>query len=266
MSLVTVNFYSNCLKREVTFQAILPVDKPVIPGQAQPEINKKFKALYLLHGYAGNCNDWLNYTNIKELADHHNLAVFMPSGENSFYIDDEDKNEFFGEYIGNELVEFTRKMFPISTEREDTFIAGLSMGGFGAIRNGFKYHKQFSKIIALSSALIPYKIANQGPGFHDGVAGYPYFNRVFGDLTVLLGSDKDPEFLVSQLLESGDTVPELYMACGDDDFLLDVNVKFHQFLSSKGVKHIYEQSPGAHTWMFWREYIDKGLKWALEKQ
>lgn len=264
MSLVTVNFYSNCLKREVTFQAILPIDKPVIPGQVQEEVNKPLKSLYLLHGYAGNCNDWINYTNIKELADRNHLAVFMPSGENSFYIDDEEKGEYFGEYIGRELVEITRKMFTISHKHEDTFIGGLSMGGYGAIRNGLKYYKQFSKIIALSSALIPYKIANQEPGYHDGVAGYAYFNRVFGDLSVLLGSDRDPETLVFQLQEAGERFPDLYLACGDDDFLLDVNVRFHEFLSSRGIKHVYEQSSGAHTWEFWRKTIERGLNWALQ--
>lgn len=78
----------------------------------------------------------------------------MPSGENRFYLDDEKSGELYGEFIGKELVEFTRKLFPLSDKREDTFIAGLSMGGYGAIRNGLKYAENFGCVIGLSAALV----------------------------------------------------------------------------------------------------------------
>lgn len=265
MSLVTVNYFSTSLGREVSFQALLPIDRPMLPGQVQQDLIMPLKSFYLLNGYSGSCNDWISFTNIRELADQNQIAVFMPSGENSFYCDDEAKGELFGEYIGNELVEFTRKMFPISSARKDTFIGGLSMGGYGAIRNGLKYHEKFSKIIALSSALIFYKIANKGPDYHDGVAGYPYFNRVFGNLNEILGSDKDPEAIIRSLRDKGAAIPEIYMACGDDEFLLDVNIRFHQYLVDQGISHMYEQSEGAHTWDFWRRTISTALLWALKE-
>lgn len=263
MSLVTMHFYSNCLRREVSFNAIIPLDHPAQPGQAQAYSTEPLKALYLLNGYSGSCNDWLTYTNIRDLAQQHRLAVFMPSGENHFYVDDEHKGEMYGEYIGEELVAFTRAMFPISHKSEDTFIGGLSMGGYGAIRNGLKYSHNFSKIMAMSSALITYKITNAEPGYTDGIATYEYFTRVFGRLDALEGSDKDLEALIYDIQKNNKPLPEIYLCCGDDDFLLDVNVKFHRFLNSQEINHIYEQSAGVHDWVFWREYISKVIPWAI---
>jgi S-formylglutathione hydrolase FrmB len=96
---------------------------------------KPLKTLYLLHGYSGSHTDWLHFSRIRELADKHGIAVIMPAGENRFYLDNEDTDERMGEYIGKELVDFTREMFPLSKEREETFIGGLSMGGYGAIQS-----------------------------------------------------------------------------------------------------------------------------------
>lgn len=264
MATVQVNFFSKCLRREVTFNALLPLDSPVIPGQTEGENEvKPLKTLYLLHGYSGSHGDWLSFSKIRELSDKYKIAVIMPSGENHFYVDDEDMGALYGEFIGKELVEFTRTMLPLSANREDTFIGGLSMGGYGAIRNGLKYASQFGRIIALSSAILPYKIANAAPGFSDGVGDYKYFRRVFGNLEHLLGSDKDPEALVTRLKESGATLPQIYMACGTEDFLLDVNQRFRDFLVRENAPLTYVESDGAHTWDFWSEYIVHAIEWAM---
>ncbi|WP_019637284.1 alpha/beta hydrolase [Paenibacillus fonticola] len=264
MATLQVNFFSKCLRREVTFNALLPLDSPVIPGQTEEENEiKPLKTLYLLHGYSGSYGDWLSFSRIRELSDQHKIAVIMPSGENHFYVDDQDMGALYGEFIGKELVEFTRTLFPLSAEREDTFIGGLSMGGYGAIRNGLKYASQFGRIIALSSAILPYKIANAAPSFSDGVGDYKYFTRVFGNLEHLLGSDKDPEALVRRLKESGAPIPLIYMACGNEDFLLDVNQQFRDFLVREGAPLTYVESAGAHTWDFWSEYIVHAIEWAL---
>lgn len=129
MATIQVNFFSKCLRREVTFNALLPLDSPVIPGQTEEEHRiKPLKTLYLLHGYSGSHGDWLSYSRIRELSDKHKIAVIMPSGENHFYVDDEDLGALYGEFVGKELVEFTRTLLPLSTDREDTYIGGLSMG------------------------------------------------------------------------------------------------------------------------------------------
>ncbi len=256
MALLQVSYFSKCMRREVTFCALLPVnDLEESTGTVKP-----LKALYLLHGYKGSHTDWINSSPIRELSDQCNVAVFMPSGADRFYLDDEEKGEMWGEYTGNELVAFTRRMFPLSRDREDTWIGGLSMGGYGAIRNGLKYAERFGRIIALSSALIPYTIANIKPGYHNGIEGYDYYRNVFGDLDRLLGSDKDPEALILRLKETNSAIPHIYMSCGTEDFLLDVNRRFHHYMKQEQVEHTYYEGPGGHTWEFWIETVRDALE------
>ena len=118
--------------RMVPVNVILPVDKMEMPGMPQRK-NEPFKTLYLLHGLLGNHMDWGTTSRVQRFAEEHNLAVVMPAGENAFYIDHPETHNLYGEFIGKELVELTRKMFHLSAEREDTFIGGLSM----VCRNNF---------------------------------------------------------------------------------------------------------------------------------
>lgn len=259
MATMQMTFYSKSMHREVSFSALLPAERLEPPSPDR----KGLRSLYLLHGYAGSSTDWVYFSRIRELSDKYNIAVFMPSGENYFYLDDEDKDERHGEYIGHELVELTRNLFPLSRDREDTLIGGLSMGGFGAIRNGLKYAGNFGRIIGLSSALILHGIAGIGPDFHNGIAGYSYYRRVFGDLNSLLGSDKNPETLIKGLKASQADIPQIYMACGTEDFVLKENQRFHDFLVDEGVDHTYVERPGAHNWDFWNHYIAEALEWAV---
>ncbi|MHA7966544.1 alpha/beta hydrolase [Paenibacillus sp. CAU 1782] len=258
MALLQISFFSKCLKRETTFNALLPLDGP--PPEGEPPLG----ALYLLHGYSASYTDWLSHSRIRELSDRYRLAVFMPSGENHFYLDDVEREALYGEFVGRELVEFTRRMFPISHRREDTLIGGLSMGGYGALRNGLHYAETFGQIIALSSAILSYRVADIQPGTHNGIAGYSYYRAVFGELDSVRGSDKDPEALVRRLKASGSPVPEIYMACGTEDFLLDVNRELGQFLKDEGVRHTYRESPGSHTWEFWNDKIVDALEWSKQ--
>ncbi|MCT2536721.1 alpha/beta hydrolase-fold protein [Aquibacillus koreensis] len=263
MAMLQVNYHSKALQREVIFNALIPLDTMEIPGK--PTVNQRpMKALYLLHGYSGGVTDWISFSKIRELSDKFHVAVFMPAGENHFYIDDEDRRALYGEYVGNELVKYTRELFPLSHNKEDTFIGGFSMGGYGAIRNGLKYAGNFGRIIALSSAIITYNIQNASTDYDDGIADYKYLKSVFGDLTQLQGSGKDPEALLRNLKKTDTRIPEIYLACGTEDFLLDVNHKFRDFLKSEHVEHTYLESPGGHTWDFWNEYIEKGLMWAIK--
>lgn len=261
MAFLQINFYSKALKRLVNFNAVLPVDTVEIPGMMEAAPSGPMRSIYLLHGYSGGQHDWISGSKIQELALKHNIAVFMPTGDNSFYIDDTDMGALYGEFIGKELVEVTRKMFHLSDKREDTFIGGLSMGGYGAIRNGLKYADTFGRIIALSSALITYNIAGIPEDYKDPVADYKYYTRVFGDLNKLLGSDKDPEAIAHSLKESGRDIPKIYMACGTEDFLLKENRKYHNFLISENIEHTYEEGPGIHDWTFWNKYIEKAIEW-----
>lgn len=258
MAIIEVNFISQCLMRTVTFKAIIPADKFGLQTRGE---QKPFKTLYLLHGIFGNYTDWVNGTRIQAWAEANDLAVIMPSGENRFYLDDENSGELYGEFIGRELVEFTRKLFPLSRKREDTFIAGLSMGGYGAIRNGLKYAENFGCIAGLSSALVydTWKDSdNSAPIF---TFRRKYNEAIFGDYDKVAGSDKDPKALVRLLKKEGRAIPKMYMCCGTEDSLVGVNRKFRDYLLENGVDLTYEEGPGVHDWVFWDAYIKRILEW-----
>lgn len=259
MAIIEVNFISKCLMRTVTFNAIIPVDK--FGPQAENAEQKPLKTLYLLHGIFGNYTDWVNGTRIQAWAEANDLAVIMPSGENRFYLDDEKSGELYGEFIGKELVEFTRKLFPLSDKREDTFIAGLSMGGYGAIRNGLKYAENFGCVVGLSAALVhdTWKDAdNSAPIF---TFRRNYYEAIFGEYDKVKGSDKDPKALLLKLKEEGRPVPKMYLCCGTEDGLVTANRDFRDFLNENGVDLTYVEGPGKHDWVFWDTYIKKVLDW-----
>lgn len=259
MALIRVDFFSKSLMRTVTANVVLPTDK--VLGGAGEQKTGKYKTLYLLHGIFGNYTDWVTGTRIESWAKDKDLAVVMPCGENKFYVDNERSGDMYGRFIGEELVEFTRKTFPLSDKREDTFIGGLSMGGYGALRNGLKYHETFSRIVALSAGLIKEGILSSE--YSDGwsMNNRYYYESVFGDLSRFEGSDMDYEALVERLVSEGKDVPKIYLACGTEDFLYPQNLAYHRFLEEKGVEHSYVEGPGVHDWVFWDTYIKKALEW-----
>lgn len=260
MAFLQVNFISESLMRTVTVNVLLPVDKIMLP-EKQVQESAPYKTLYLLHGILGNYTDWLNGTNIQRWADEKNLAVVMPSGENMFYLDQEKVHALYGEFIGKELVNMTRKMFPLSNKREDTFIAGLSMGGYGALRNGLKYHETFGYIGALSSAVVVGELENYTDDSPLFMQTKSYVESIFGDLQKVKESDKNPEWLALKLKSEGAKLPKIYMACGIDDTLIHLNRKFYNKLKSAGIDIVLEEGPGNHEWDFWNTYIKKTLDW-----
>lgn len=259
MAHLTCNFFSKSLMRTVDITVILPTDKFVATDpHFKPQ--STFKTLYLLHGILGSTTDWIVGTRIAAWAAEKNLAVVMPSGENKFYVDQPDHMEYFGEFIGQELVDFTRRTFPLSTKREDTFIGGLSMGGYGALRNGLKYHETFGSIVALSSALILDDVYTSSYDNPNLIGNRHYYESVFGDITKLKGSDKDYYALIDGLKK--EDIPHIYMACGNDDHLLKKqNDAFHQHLLERDIPHEYQTGPGGHDWVFWDTFIHKALDW-----
>ena len=260
MALIQVDFFSASLMRTVTINAVIPVDKMTFTNEKREK--KPFKTLYLLHGIFGNYTDWITGTRIQSWAQDNNLAVIMPSGENKFYLDNEKTGEMYGKFIGEELVNITRDLFPLSTKKEDTFIGGLSMGGYGAIVNGLHYPETFGYICGLSSALIIDRVLQT----KDDSSPFPtdrrsYNESIFGDLDKLKGSDKDYYALIEKLKVANQTIPAFYLACGTEDSLLPENRAYHDFLVKQGVNVTYEEGPGGHDWKFWDEYIYKVLQW-----
>ena len=261
MAVFRIDFRSDTLRRIAPLTVVLPIEAPRIPGMEIPERTGPFKTIYLLHGYSGSQNDWITGTRIEYLARIFGVAVVMPAGENSFYLNDEIRGQYYEDFICEEIVDFTRKVFPLSTKREDTTIAGLSMGGYGAIRNGLKRSDVFGNICAFSSALITDRLPEMTPDMPDGLAPYSYYVHVFGDLSKAVGSDVDPKALAEKLVKDGAELPKIYMACGTEDFLVAPNRDFDQHLTKIGYEHTYEEGPGIHDWVFWDAYIEKAIKW-----
>lgn len=258
MALIQCNFFSKALMRTVPIQVVLPTDKFVGPQGIQPE--GPFKTLYLLHGIMGNYTDWVSGTRVQSWAQDRNLAVVMPSGDNSFYVDNPKSSANYGTFIGKELVDFTRRTFPLSRKREDTFIGGLSMGGFGSIVNGLQNPETFGAVCAFSSALI-LDSAPQNKEYTDNLfTNRGYYESIFGDLTKVRGSFFDYDALAEKVAPLAEK-PKFYMACGTEDELIGVNRQFRDHLQKLGFDVTYEEGPGVHDWYFWDEYILRAMEW-----
>ena len=200
--------------------------------------------------------NWCANTRIQRWAEEKNLAVVMPSGDNMYYVNSLIPFNDYGAFIGEELPRIMQAAFPLSERREDTFIAGLSMGGFGALRNGFKYADTFSHIAALSSA-----ITVLDPTFHP-IAGD---KAVFGDLAAAAETDKNYQVCYEQLKErvaaGKATMPHVYLACGTDDEFITSTRALRDQLLADGVDLAYDEEPGGHEWDFWDRQIKKVIDW-----
>lgn len=259
MALLQCNFFSKSLMRTVPIQVVLPTDKMLFPGQPQEE-EKPFKTLYLLHGIFGNYTDWVSGTRIQAWAQERNLAVVMPSGDNAFYVDNRKSSALYGSFISKDLVEFTRKSFPLSRKREDTFIGGLSMGGFGSIVNALQHPETFGAVCALSAALILDTVPGNSEYTDFLMTNRGYYESIFGDLDKIKGGENDYDHLAEQVAKLSEK-PRFYMACGTEDNLIHPNHAFRDHLKALGYEVTWEEGPGGHDWQFWDTYILKAMEW-----
>lgn len=224
------------------------------------------KTLILLHGYAGDETEWVNQGRAELLARRYNLHVVIPNGYTTFYLDRPDKGHNFCTYLGQDMIAYLRKTFGIAASREDTLIAGVSMGGFGALHTAFAYPENFGSVIALSSGLIQHEVAQMRPETGgNGIANYEYYAATFGEPTKLLESENNPEVLVERALAGGQSIPKIFMACGTEDFLLPTNRQFHSFLQEHGIEaELYVGQNRGHNYDFWNDMMDLALPKLLE--
>ena len=239
MAFFRIDYYSNALHRATSFEMFMPNDPrepaglPGNPGKGEKAEAQPMRTLFLLHGYTGKAENWVP----EEVAVRYQTMV------------------------GEELVSYVRRTFGLAKKREETFIAGLSMGGFGALHTGLAYPKTFGKIVALSSALIVHEVAHLKPGEDNGVANYEYYRQCFGDLATAEKRDVNPEVQILNLKKKKVRIPDIFMACGTEDFLLENNRQLHAFLEQENVPHQYLEGPGVHNMVFWSEYIVRAIEW-----
>ena len=251
MALIQVNYLSKALFRTVTLNVILPVDKfdSTVCQYLIPD-DHRFKTLYLLHGLLGNYTDWVSQTRIQKWAEEKNLAVVMPSGDNAFYFKSRTPWNDYESFIGEDLVMMTRKMFPLSAKREDTFIAGLSMGGYGALRNGIIFSDTFSHAAGLSSAIHLFEDISKEADI-----------GLFDNLEKASRTNLNPKVAVEEMLQAKRKVPKFYMACGRKDDLMRSNEEFRDYLMANGLDVTWDEDDSDHEWDFWDRQIKKVLDW-----
>ena len=254
MAYYTIKLFVNALRRYTSFEMFIPNDiREDVPHEENEYTRRKMKVLFLLHGYTGNAGNWVP----EYIAEKYNFAIVMPNGENAFWLDGLSSGHNFATFLGEELPAYLRKTFGLAMGPEETYIMGLSMGGFGALRTALAYPDVFGKAAGLSSALIVHDIAHMKEGDNDELANDAYYHECFGDLEIVEESDNNPEVLVKRLKESGKKIPELFISCGTEDFLLEKNRVMHAFLDGIGVPHVYMESKGGHDMDFWNEYAVK---------
>ena len=255
MAYFRIEYYSKALCRVTSFEVLIPNDPRM--DAPEPPKDKPMSTLFLLHGYTGKAGNWVP----EELTVKHNFAVVMPTAENSFYLNGEATGRAYQTMLGEELVDYVRRTFGLAKGPENTFLAGMSMGGFGALHTALAYPETFGKAAGLSSALIVHGIAHMKPGQDNGMANYAYYHECFGDLETVEERDANPEVLIRKLKAKGQKIPDLYLCCGTEDFLLEPNRQMHRFLLDEKVPHQYFESKGFHDMVFWSEYIVKAVNW-----
>lgn len=256
-----MEFHADTIMQHANFSFVLPNDVYMEEVKDLSHYDRPPKTLILLHGLTGTDTDWLYGGVAQEMAIQYNLAVFMPTAGNFFYLDRGYPGGNFGTFVGEEFPNYIRKTFGYAQKREDTLIGGLSMGGYGAIRTALRFSETFSGCVALSSALRIYEFAEG----KDSVMPKEMVRDVFGDPKMLPDSDRNPEVLYQNQKAAGKPLPKLYLACGTEDTLIGANRDFRDFLQKERAEFKFEEGKGVHNWTFWNEYLPKGLDWLLSQ-
>lgn len=262
MAFFQVNFFSPtlCFNTDVNIFIPTPNSDEILNNKKSDYFHSgaKFQVLYLLHGAYGDYMDWMRLTSIEKYAQNHKLAVVMPSASNSFYQDMHRGSKYLT-YLTEELPAFVQSLFPVSAKREDTFTAGLSMGGYGAVRLAFERPEHYGACASLSGAI---DIADCMQGVRSGAMGGPFrWNAIFSDPDAVTGSDADLFALAKKRQAEGRTLPPVYQTVGTEDFIYQSNVGARKKLEEAGVKVTYVEHPGIHDWDFWDRYIQDVLDW-----
>jgi S-formylglutathione hydrolase FrmB len=208
--------------------------------------------LYLLHGLTDDDTIWTRRTSIERYAAPLGIAVVMPQVHKSFYTD-EASGLPFGTFLMQELPGIVQQFFRVSSRPEDTFVAGLSMGGYGALKWALQEPWRFGAAASLSGALM---ISNTMHADDPDFAAL--MTRVFGT-TPIPGTRHDLTHLID--LVDPATVPPLYVACGTEDFLFRANQHVAQIAEAKRLNLTTDFGPGDHEWGYWDAQIQKVLAW-----
>lgn len=208
--------------------------------------------LYLLHGYSGSNNDWTRYTNIEKLVSEKNLVVIMMDGDNSFYTNMEYGGNYFN-LLTKELPNKIENLFNLKHTKENTHIAGLSMGGYGALKAALTYPNNYNSVFSFSGALNIRDIFDRLKDRSKQIEG------VFGSKEQL-----KEELHVHDLFELTNNIKNndlnIYISCGTEDFLYNDNILFKNHLETRKIDFTFYETKGDHNWTFWSNEIERIIK------
>jgi putative tributyrin esterase len=252
MPLLHCDFFSESLGLNTAMDVILPQRSMV---EMQAGQRGKLPTLYLLHGLSDDHTAWQRWTSIERYVEGMNLAVVLPEVHRSFYTDMARGGRYWT-FISEELPALARDLFPLSARREDNFVAGLSMGGYGALKLALTHPERYAAVAGLSGVADIVTVASEREeeGWED------YMKSIFGRLDRLRGSRHDLFFLAKQAA-GADLRPRLFLCCGTEDDLLNDNRRFRDFIRQLHFELTYKEGRGAHDWIYWDAMIQKVLAW-----
>jgi putative tributyrin esterase len=255
MALIQCHFFSHSLGLASTMSVILP--DPMPPGAATPRKGRvrPFPTLYLLHGLSDDHTIWQRRTSIERYVERLNLAVVMPAVQRSFYTNTITGQRYWT-FVSEEVPWLARHFFPLSEAREENYVAGLSMGGYGAYKLALSYPERFAAAASLSGALEVVEL----PRWEETEGGRE-LKYIFGEVSSVAESVNDLGHLAAELVRRGDKQPRLYQWCGTEDGLYGNNVRFRDRLKGLGLTVTYEEGPGGHDWSCWDQQIQRVLTW-----
>ena len=237
MPLCDFHYFSEALGLNTAANIILP----------KPSLSGPYSVMFLLHGLSDDHTIWMRRTSIERYVEELPLVVVMPNGGRGFY-SDAAQGYKYATAIGEELPRILRGYFPLA----DTWCAaGLSMGGYGAIRLALDHPELFTSATSLSGALgFGHEVIMRDEPWHSE------FLRITGPNPV---GGKDDLYAKFKALPA-EQRPALRIDCGTEDFLIEQNRAFDAFLTDQGFAHEYEEHPGAHTWAYWDAQIQPALE------
>ncbi len=257
MALIQCEFFSEALGMCCSMNVILPQATQGQIGMKGKGANGKLKTLYLLHGMSDDHSIWLRRTSIERYVSELGIAVVMPAVGRSWYADQKHGGKYWT-FVSSELPKIARSFFPLSIKREDNYVAGLSMGGYGAFKMALRCPQKFCAAASLSGVLGMAWRRKQMPT--DKTVN-DEFSWTFGGIDEFEGSKNDLNYLAEKLVASGKERPRLYQCCGTEDFLYEDNQEFRKFAKRIGLKVKYEEGPGVHEWGYWDMMIQRVLEW-----
>jgi len=250
---------SSALMRAVDFHVILPYH------DGYPDAGRPYPTLYFLPGFSANAEEIVFALPMRQMAAQYGIAVVLMDGENAFYTDHPERAACMGLYAGRELVQITRRLFPCLSHRpEDTFIGGISMGGYGAAALGLHYG--FSKIVMMSPAAQVDALLLDQDKTAPGAVPAALFDALLGGRKEYDASPRLNVFAaVEGALKAGIPLPPLWMCCGEQDALVgDACRRFDAFLTERKVPHTFVRGRGEHDLMYWDAHLEEAFRFLAD--